>query len=98
MGSLYKERVQLSYYFTQKFPNDYILLSVLRNGHTIELSVPLCVPNLLVPNTLIKNNYIDLIKNIGTGSKGSIVGGSPSYLVIGGLVFVVLSQEYMRSG
>ena len=33
--------------------------------------------------------------NTGTGSNGSIVGGVPSYLMVGGLVFLSLSKEYL---
>lgn len=96
-GSLYKERVSLSYYFTLKFPGDLVKLEVLRQGKRIHLSVPLCAPTFLVQNSLLKNNYIDVVNNVGTGNMGSIVGGSPSYLVIGGLVFIALSQEYLQS-
>lgn len=60
------------------------------------LSTPLCVPTPLVPNMLIKNNFIDAAANVGTGSQGSIVGGVPSYLVAGGLVFIAVTQEYLR--
>lgn len=96
-GSLYKERVSLSYYFTLKFPGDLVKLDVLRNGKRLTLSVPLCAPTFLVQNSLLKNNHIDVAKSLGTGNGGSIVGGSPSYLVIGGLVFIALSQEYLQS-
>ena len=33
--------------------------------------------------------------NTGTGAKGSIVGGVPSYLMVGGLVMLSLSKEYL---
>ena len=33
--------------------------------------------------------------NTGTGAKGSIVGGVPSYLMVGGLVLLALSKEYL---
>ena len=43
----------------------------------------LAVPRLLVPNILIKNNFIDSVRQLGTGSGGSIVGGVPSYMLLG---------------
>jgi hypothetical protein len=61
----------------------------------LDISVPVSVPKQLVPNILLKNNFIDSSTGVGTGSGGSIVGGVPSYLVFGGLVFVILSQEYI---
>ena len=45
------------------------------------------------------NNTITLpyrtATNTGTGAKGSIVGGVPSYLMVGGLVLLSLSKEYL---
>ena len=82
-NKMYKERVHLSYFFSQKFPNDHVKLFILRNNTRINVTIELSVPTYLVHNTLVKNNYIDTKLNIGTGTNGSIVGGVPSYLVIG---------------
>jgi len=93
----FKERVQLNYYFTQRFANDVITAEVLRNGVKCELKVPLWVPQRLVPRTLLQKNFINAATNEGTGSNGSIVGGVPSYLMIGGLVMMALSREYLEA-
>lgn len=42
-GSL-KERVQLSYYITQKFAGDKVELSILRNGERESINVKLWIP------------------------------------------------------
>lgn len=91
----FKERVQLSYYFTQRFDTDVVKLSLLRHGERIEINVPLWVPQRLVPRTLLQKNYINVDTNTGTGMNGSIVGGVPSYLMVGGLVLLSLSKEYI---
>jgi hypothetical protein len=59
---------------------------VLREGKRVTLTVPLWVPQRLVPRTLLQKNFIDASSNSGTGADGSIVGGVPSYLMVGGLV------------
>ena len=82
-NKIYKERVHLSYFFSQKFPNDDVKLHILRNRTRMDITLQLYVPTYLVQNTLVKNNFIDRKLNIGTGTNGSIVGGVPSYLVIG---------------
>jgi len=91
----YKERVQVNYHFTQRFAKDTVQLDILRDKKRITVSAPLWVPKRLVPRTLTSKNVIDVVTNQGTGSKGSIVGGVPSYLIIGGLVMMALSQEYL---
>jgi hypothetical protein len=91
----FKERVQVSYYFTQRFATDKVRLLILRGGMRMEVVVPLWVPQRLVPRTLLQKNYIDVATNAGTGSGGSIVGGVPSYLMVGGLVMLALSKEYI---
>ena len=91
----FKERVQLSYFFTQRFATDSVRLTILRAGQRLEVTVPLWVPQRLVPRTLLQKNYIDAATNAGTGSGGSIVGGVPSYLMVGGLVMLALSKEYI---
>ena len=91
----FKERVQLSYFFTQRFATDSVRLVLLRAGQRLEVTVPLWVPQRLVPRTLLQKNYINAATNAGTGSGGSIVGGVPSYLMVGGLVMLALSKEYI---
>lgn len=63
----------------------------------MNVSVPLWIPQRLVPRTLLQKNYINTADNVGTGTGGSIVGGGPSYLTVGGLVLVALSLEYLES-
>jgi len=92
-----KERVQLSYYFTQKFADEFVALSVLRDGKRIVLTSGLWVPQKLVPRLLTQRGKIDSAAYIGTGSRGSIVGGCPSYLMVGGLVMVGLTREYLEA-
>lgn len=93
----FKERVQLGYYLSMKFPGDVISIDILRAGQVMTVSVPMWVPQKLVPRTLLQKNVVDASHNRGTGSKGSIVGGNPSYLLVGGLVLVALSREYLES-
>lgn len=93
----FKERVQLNYYFTQLFPTDRVKVEVLRQGEREVVDVPVWVPQSLVPRILLQKNVVDAEKFKGTGSNGSIVGGTPSYLIVGGLVFVPLSKEYLAS-
>ena len=61
------------------------------------VNVPVWIPQVLVPRILLQKNVVDAEKSKGTGSNGSIVGGTPSYLIVGGLVFVPLSKEYLAS-
>ena len=91
----FKERVQVNYHFTQRFANDVVTLDILRAKKRIAVKVPLWVPKRLVPRTLTQKNVVNTTTNQGTGSKGSIVGGVPSYMIIGGLVMMTLSQEYL---
>ena len=63
----------------------------------MDLVVPLWVPRRLVPRTLLQKNFIDITTNAGTGAGGSIVGGVPSYLIVGGLVLLALSKEYINT-
>eukprot|EP01042_Synura_sphagnicola_P002483 gene2483-2985_t len=124
--SNFKERVQLSYYFSMRFPGDGVALevelsrrlsSILREGVRETVVVPLCVPKKLIPRTLLQKNVVDRSRSIGTGTGGSIVGqsgflqqsdeidntlhallpsrGNPSYLIVGGLVLLSLSREYL---
>jgi len=93
----FKERVQLNYYFTQLFPSDKVKVEILRQGQRMVVHVPVWVPQALVPRILLQKNVVDAEKSKGTGSNGSIVGGTPSYLIVGGLVFVPLSKEYLAS-
>jgi hypothetical protein len=91
----FKERVQVNYYFTQRFENDIVELEILRGKKRTTVKVPLWVPKRLIPRSLTKNNVIDTQSNQGTGTKGSVVGGVPHYMMVGGLVFLALSKEYL---
>ena len=93
----FKERVQVSYYFTQRFSGEIVSLEILRKGQRIVVQVPLWVPKKLIPRTLTQKNVINTLTNEGTGYKGSIVGGVPSYMMIGGLVLMALSKEYLQA-
>jgi S1-C subfamily serine protease len=93
----FKERVQINYYFTQLFPSDQVKVEILRQGQRMVVDVPVWVPQALIPRILLSKNIVDTEKSKGTGSNGSIVGGTPSYLIVGGLVFVPLSKEYLAS-
>eukprot|EP01041_Mallomonas_annulata_P009432 gene9432-19589_t len=93
----FKERVQLNYHFTTLFPGDNVTLSILRGGQYMSVTAPLWVPQRLVPRILLQKNVVDANTNKGTGSRGSIVGGNPSYLVVGGLVWVALTREYLEA-
>ena len=93
----FRERVQLNYYFTQLFPSDQVKVEILRKGQRMVVNVPVWVPQALVPRILLSKNVVDAEKSRGTGSNGSIVGGTPSFLIVGGLVFVPLSKEYLAS-
>lgn len=93
----FKERVQVNYYFTQRFANDVVKLEILREGKRMVVSAPLWVPKRLVPRTLTQKNVVNTATNQGTGAKGSIVGGVPSYMMVGGLVMMALSKEYLEA-
>jgi len=45
---------------------------------------------------VVKDSTINT-SDAGAGSRDGIVGGTPSYLVVGGLVFVTLTKEYVKS-
>lgn len=92
----FKERVALSYYFSQLFPGDVVELQILRDGKRKTVEIAMWIPQRLIPRNILRNNCIDKENNKGTGANGSILGGVPSYLLIGGLVLVALSREYLE--
>lgn len=77
----YRERVFMSYYFTQRYSSDILSLEIVREGQRMFVKCPLFIPNPLVPRLLLK----------------SPLGASPSYFMVGGLVFVALNGEYLLS-
>ena len=89
----FKERVAISYYFTQKFAGDSIAIEILRDGKTQTVDVPLWISDRLVPRMLTKKIYD---KDGKSSLEKGIIGGSSSYLMIGGLVFIALTQEYLE--
>lgn len=89
----FKERVHLSYYFTQRFASDHVSFEILRNGKRMMVSVPLWVPQHLVPRVLLQKKK----EQGNTLAESSIIGGVPSYLMVGGLVLVALSREYLQT-
>lgn len=93
----FKERVGMHYHFTQKFPNDEVDMEILRDGQKMLIKVKLWATERLIPRVLTSKNFINPATNQGTGIDGSIVGGSPSYLIMGGLVFVSLGLEYLQT-
>ena len=96
-GGDFKERVGVHYHFTQRFPDDVVELEILREGKRELVKVQLWTTERLVPRVLTSKNVIDAATNEGTGLNGSIVGGSPSYLIIGGMVLVSLGLEYLHT-
>ncbi len=96
-GGDFKERVGMHYHFTQRFPDDMVELEILREGKREIVKVQLWTTERLVPRVLTSKNVIDAVTNQGTGLDGSIVGGSPSYLMIGGMVLVSLGLEYLHT-
>ena len=92
----FKERVQLSYHLSQMFPGDIVKCQILRDGIRIPVEVAVSVPKKLIPRTLLKFDNTEIVNN-NRVKCSSIVGGSPSYLIIGGLVFISLSREYLDS-
>ena len=96
-GKEIKEKVGMHYHFTQRFPGDLVQMEILRDGTKCAFDVPLWATERLVPRVLTSKNVIDKATNQGTGLDGSIVGGSPSYLIIGGMVLISLGLEYLHA-
>jgi S1-C subfamily serine protease len=71
----YRERVFMNYYFTQRFAADSVRLRLLREGRELTVACPLYVPSPVIPRML---------------TQGEGTGGTPSYYIVGGLVFVTL--------
>jgi len=99
----FNERVQLNYYFTQRFATDVVTLEVLREGAILSLQSTLWVPQMLIPRTLLHGIHSADISRAPTAGVspplggGNLMGGVPSYLMVGGLVLVALSREYLES-
>lgn len=82
----FMERVAVHYHFTQKFASDKVTLEIIRNKKKYEVECPLWASERLIP----------LLLSTGESSSGAIIGGSPSYVIIGGLVLTKLTKEYLR--
>lgn len=91
-GSL-KERVSLQYHFTQKFEGDFVEFNVLRNGQRLKLTTEMWAPKSLIPRGLLQTST----KTLYSPSSSPVLGMPPSYLIVGGLVFIKLTREYMES-
>ena len=96
-GGYFNEKVGMHYHFTQRFPDDAVELEILRAGAKQTVKAQLWATERLVPRVLTSKNIIDRATNQGTGLDGSIVGGSPSYLMIGGMVLISLGLEYLHT-
>jgi hypothetical protein len=71
------ERVSMNSYLQTKFAGDRVLLTLFRDGHEREQSVPVSILNDLVPSHWNSQ--------------------PPPYLIVGGLVFTVLSCPYLEA-
>ena len=71
-------RIHFAALLHEKFPGDYVSLTVLRNKE--EISVNAC---------LVPSSSIDLVPSLQYTNR-------PDYLVVGGLVFQPLSQDYLQ--
>lgn len=99
----FRERVQLNYYFTQRFASEKVKLEILRKGNIQEVWVQLWVPVKLIPRTLLQAAAQTAEATIVNGDLNGVfqpsaplTGGVPSYLMIGGLVLIALSREYIK--
>ena len=88
------ERVNLNYYFTQRFAADIVEFEIIREGKRLKVKTELYIPKPLVPRVLLQRKAA-LLKGDDSGS--SINGCTPSYLIVGGLVFITLNMEYLIS-
>lgn len=67
------------------------------------IDVPLRIPTPLIPRvltnakTLYVNNTNSMNKKYKKNNANIVTGGKPSYLMIGGLLFVPLTKEYLNS-
>jgi hypothetical protein len=77
------------------------MLQVLREGTVLSLQSTLWVPQMLIPRTLLHGIHSADISRADpsppTMGGGNLMGGVPSYLMVGGLVMVALSREYLES-
>ena len=94
--------MQLNYYFTQLFNDDLVTLEVLRDGQKQLHRAPLWVPQLLIPRALTQthaptHSQMLLNSDLPPVAVSNLVGGRPSYFVVGGLVFTALTREYLAS-
>jgi hypothetical protein len=80
---------------------------VLRQGQVITLPIPMWQPNYLVPKDLLssppstthiqQHSLTTSTATTTTTTTTLSLGKPPSYLIIGGLVFLPLTQEYLQS-
>ena len=87
----FNERVHYSYLLSQLSPNDVVICEVLRDGARYSLPVKVSIPQKLIPRNILKPDFFGTNEN----TSSSILGRSPSYCIIGGLVFISLTREYV---
>ena len=105
----FRERVGLGNHFAQRFPTDACRLTIMRDGRRMDVITNPFVPKKIVPRVLIDHDRDPIKDNsISTSDSSTIsttsntvasvrTGGTPSYLVVGGLVLTPLSMEYMEA-
>lgn len=94
-GNARHERVHVNYACTQKFVGDSVHLQVLRDGQRFNLSVLVWVRESLIPRNLLMPPAASAYASAATASLA--LGRTPSYVIVGGLVFMTLTREYIES-
>jgi hypothetical protein len=89
-----EQRISWRYLLSQKFVGDSCALSVLRAGKRLPaLTVELTHSSLLVPPSPLHW----LAPPAPGGARGPAVRPTPSFAIVGGLVFVTLSEAFLHS-
>ncbi|KAJ1628122.1 trypsin-like cysteine/serine peptidase domain-containing protein [Pavlovales sp. CCMP2436] len=89
-----EQRISWRYLLSQKFVEDTCLLSLLRDGKRIpDVTLELQLSSLLVPTSPLHG----LLPPGGGGAPTPPPRPTPSFAIVGGLVFVSLSEAFLRS-
>lgn len=84
-----EQRISWRYLLSQKFVGDSCELSLLRDGKQLPpITLVLRRSSLLVPTLPL---HVDAVPSEGTGRP------TPSFAIVGGLVFITLSEAFLRS-